>query len=221
MKEISQNIFRIALLFIVLFLVTRQFKKADENSVVHPKSAVYSKGDAPYSVRNEIIVQLKRFQAGYTSRDPSLLDSFMESLYSRENVLIIGTMPREIYSGYENAARLVGTDWESWGDCVFDCDSAFISSDGNTAWFATRGFVRFDMSGLLVLPLRLTGVMVREGQDWKFRQQQFQFDIDFSFNLLAILVISAWIVISIVLVIIRIIKKARADSQAYSPAEIN
>ena len=206
MKDLYRILLRIVILFIVLFLVTRLFKSADESVILSPGNAVYSSGDAPDSVRSEIIKQLKRFQEGYTSRNTSEIDSFMSALYSRENILILGTMPGEIYKGFERATQLVKSDWESWGDCRFGIENANISSSGNTAWISTRGFVEFDLSRLLVLPLRLTGVMVMENNAWKFRQQQFQFDIDFSFSLIATLLISLWILVSIVLFIVKAVK---------------
>jgi hypothetical protein len=196
MKDILRILFRIILLLIILFLVTRLFKRADEKVIIFPVKSIYSKGNAPDSTRMEIIEQLKKFQDGYSRRDPKNINTFMQSLYSRENVLILGTMPNEIYSGFEKATRLVETDWESWGDCKFQIDSANISSSGNTAWFSTRGYVKFDLSKLLIIPLRLTGIMVREDQEWKFQQQQFQFDIDFSLSLLSTLILSSWTLIS-------------------------
>jgi hypothetical protein len=157
----------------------------------------------------EIIDQLKKFQHGYSKRELKDIDTFMQSLYSRDNILILGTMPDEIYSDYEKATRLVETDWESWGDCRFEIDSANISSSGNTAWFSTRGYVKFDLSKLLVIPLRLTGVMVKEDQEWKFQQQQFQFDIDFSFSLIATLILSAWVLISLSTLAVKTVKMLR------------
>jgi len=210
MKNILKILVRIVLLLVVLFLVTRILRKADEESIMSPATAVYSMGNAPDSTRQEIIGQLHKFQAGYTSRDTSQLDAFMESLYSGENVLILGTSPGEVYSGYERAARLVRSDWESWGDCRFMIDSANISSEGDIAWFATKGYVTFDLSRLLVLPLRLTGVMVREDQVWKFSQQQFQFDIDFSFTLLATVTLAAWILVSLVTLVIASVRAVKA-----------
>lgn len=209
MKDIVRIIIRIALLAIILLLVTRQFKRADEKAVLSPVRSFYSAGSAPDTARAAIILQLKKFQDGYSRRDPNEIDAFMQSLYSTENILILGTMPNEVYIGYEAASQLVKSDWESWGDCRFDIDSANISVSGNTAWFSTRGYVEFDLSHLLVLPLRLTGVMVKEDQVWKFQQQQFQFDIDFSFSLLAVLVLAAWILISLCILAIRIFKKFR------------
>ena len=209
MKDIVRIIIRIALLAVVLLLVTRQFKRADEKVILSPVKSFYSAGSAPDTARTAIINQLKKFQGGYSRRDPNEIDAFMQSLYSRENILILGTMPNEVYKGYEEATQLVKSDWESWGDCRFDIDSANISVSGNTAWFATRGLVEFDLSRLLVIPLRLTGVMVKEDQVWKFQQQQFQFDIDFSFSLVAILIISCWILISIITLLIKTYKVLR------------
>ena len=198
MKDIVKILLRIILLLIIFFLVTRIFKRVDENKFLSPITAAYSKGNAPDSTRKEIISQLNKFQDGYSKRDISQVDNFMQSLYSRENILILGTMPGEIFSGYERATDLVQTDWESWGDCKFIVDSANISSMGNIAWFSTRGYVKFDLSRLLVLPLRFTGIMIKEDQVWKFQQQQFQFDIDFSFSLIASLILFIWIFVSLI-----------------------
>ncbi|MFH0842756.1 MAG: nuclear transport factor 2 family protein [Bacteroidota bacterium] len=209
MKEILRILLRIAVLVLILILVTRVFRKADENIILYPAEAPYSLGNASDSTRQEILSQLRKFQDGYSKRDPANIDAFMQSLYSMDNILILGTMPKEIYAGFENATRLVKADWESWGDCKFDIDSAHISSSGNTAWFSTRGYVEFDMSRLLVLPLRLSGVMVKEDQIWRFRQQQFQFDVDFKFSLFATLVISVWIIISIITLSLKTIRTLR------------
>ena len=211
MKEIVKLFLRILLLLIILFLVTRILKKADENMVLSPAKTFYSKGNAPDSTRNEIIAQLRKFQDGYSGRDTGQVTSFMESLYSEENILILGTMPNEIFKGYKRSSLLVQTDWESWGDCTFAIDSANISSAGNTAWFATKGFVKFDLSSLLILPLRFTGVMVKEDSVWKFQQQQFQFDLDFSFLMIVILILSVWIVVSLVMVVIKFVKLVRSE----------
>jgi hypothetical protein len=51
--------------------------------------------------------------------------------------------------------------------------------------------------------------MVKEDQVWKFQQQQFQFDIDFSFSLLAVVVLTAWIVVSLCILAVRIVRMLR------------
>jgi hypothetical protein len=210
MKNIVIALLRIIFLLIILFLVTRIFKRTDEKIFLSPATSVFSKGNAPDSIRKEIIDQLSKFQDGYSRRDTSQVDTFMQSLYSKENILILGTMPGEIFSDYERASYLVQTDWESWGDCKFVVDSANISSIGNIAWFSTGGYVKFDLSKLLVLPIRFTGIMVKEDQVWKFQQQQFQFDIDFSFSLFASLILLVWILVSLVNLAIKFVRIIRA-----------
>jgi hypothetical protein len=205
--------FRIVLILVILFLVTRTFKKADETRYGPMAAAVFAKGNAPDSIRNEILLQLHKFQDGYTKRDVKQVQPFMQSLYSTDNILVIGTMPREIYTGYDRATELVKTDWESWGDCRFAIDSAGISSNGMTAWFALRGYVKFDLSPLLVLPLRLTGVMVKEDGTWKFQQQQFQFDIDFSYSMLVSAILAIWLVTSVITLVLALVRSDKKRTE--------
>lgn len=209
MKKIAIQLLRISLIFLVLLLVTRIFKRPDEGKYGTSAAALFSKGNAPDSTRKQVISQLYKFQDGYTKRDVNQVEPFMYSLYSKDNTLILGTMPGEIYSGYSKATELVKSDWESWGDCRFAMDSANISASGNTAWFSVSGYVKFDLSRLLVIPLRLTGVMVRGNGSWKFQQQQFQFDIDFSFSILASILLFTWLVIDMIILIIFIFKEFR------------
>jgi len=198
MMKIVKILIRIVLILVILFLVTRTFKRADQRSYGATSATVFSKGSAPDSIRKQILVQLHKFQDGYSNRDTSQVQSFMKSLYSKDNILILGTMPGEIFTGYKRVTGLVKSDWESWGDCRFAIDSANISSNGNTVWFSTRGYVKFDLSRLLVIPLRLTGVMVLEDGTWKFQQQQFQFDVDFSFSMLAVVLLFVWLVVNVI-----------------------
>lgn len=196
--KIVKILVRILLILVILFLVTRTFKRADERKYGATSAAFFSKGNAPDSIRKEVLLQLHKFQDGYAKRDTGQVESFMNSLYSKGNILILGTMPGEIFEGYKSSNRLVKSDWESWGDCRFALDSANISATGNVAWFSARGYVEFDLSSLLVIPLRLTGVMVKEEGTWKFQQQQFQFDIDFSFSMLACVLLFIWLVVDVI-----------------------
>ena len=213
MKDIIKIALRILFLLILLFLVSRLFKKADEKAILSPTTAFYHKGNSPDSVRREIIEKLRIFQNGYSKRDPKYIDAFMQSLYSKDNILILGTMPNEVYYGYERATQLVKADWESWGNCKFEIDSANISSSDNIAWFSTQGYVEFDLSSLLVIPLRLSGIMVKEDQEWKFQQQQFQFDINLSYSLITTLIIAIWIVLSILTLSIKTVRLVRNNNK--------
>ena len=214
--KIVKILVRIVLILVILFLVTRTYKKADERNYGASSAAVFSKGNATDSTRKAVLMQLHKFQDGYTKRNTRQVEPFMESLYSKDNILILGTMPGEIFSGYKSATGLVKSDWESWGDCRFAMDSANISSNGNVAWISTRGYVKFDLSSLLVIPLRLTGVMIKEEGTWKFQKQQFQFDIDFSFSMLAVVLLFAWLVISVITLIVLTTKSLKKRTSGAS-----
>ena len=101
MKDIVNILLRIILLLLTLFLVTRIFKRGDGQKILSPATAAFSKGNAPDSTRRQIIDQLNKFQEGYSQRETSQVDAFMQSLYSRESILILGTSPGEVFSGYD------------------------------------------------------------------------------------------------------------------------
>ncbi len=76
-----------------------------------------------------------------------------------------------------------------WGDVYYLMDQANISHREGVAWVSTIGYVEFDMSRFLVLPLRYSAVMVKEDGTWKFQQMQFQFDLNNLKVLMAIIIL--------------------------------
>ena len=174
---------------LTLFITTKTFKIPHKAFYNSQDTYVFKRGNADPEVRNQIEQKLRQFQEGYEARDTSVLSYFMDDLFSQENILILGTMPNEIYSGYDEASDLVRSDWLQWGDVRLLVQNANISTQGNVAWISTVGFVEFDLSRFLVLPLRFSGVLVQEDFGWKFQQVQFQFDLDSSFTVMAILLL--------------------------------
>ncbi len=207
MKIIIQLLHTIFALF-VLFILTRTLEDPHQDFIPSQDSFIFSKGNAPEDVRAEIIDQLNKFQDGYTKRDTSLIKSFMQQLFAEENALILGVMPNEIFIGQKGVKRLLFGDWNRgrWGDCTFLIENTNISCYGDVAWISTLGYVKFDLSSLLVLPFRLTGVMVKENDLWKFQQMQFQFDLDLTFVLIAIFLMIIWVMISTIKLIVIIIR---------------
>ena len=194
-------------LSLALFTMTKILSIPHVEYYTVPDLHLYNKGNASPEIRQQILDKLQLFQEGYEARDTSNLESYMDKLFSRENILILGTMPNEIYSGYSEAADLVSSDWLYWGDVKLLVEQSNISAMDSVAWVSTIGKVEFDLSRWLVLPLRFTGVMVNEGQDWKFQQVQFQLDLDSSWILGAILIISLLILASIIRLVFLIIRK--------------
>jgi len=214
MKIIMQLLYVVFALS-MLYTLTRTLEDPHEDFLPSQDSYIFSKGNALDSIRTKIIDQLNMFQDGYTKRDTTLIKSFMQQLFAEENALILGVMPNEIFIGQKGVKRLLFGDWNKgrWGDCTFLIENTNISSYGDVAWISTIGDVKLDISSYLVLPLRLTGIMVKENGFWKFQQLQFQFNLDFTYVLVTIIFMIIWVAISIIMgivVIIRFWKKPRA-----------
>jgi hypothetical protein len=186
-SKIAWSIARTLVLIFLLILSTRFITNPYPPSFHGFDAQPYGAGNAPDEVRHEILQQLREFQKGYTERDAKTVGAFARNLLSRDNTLILGTMPKEIYIGHDDATTLIRDDWAFWGNCIFLVDQAHVSTHDNVAWIATVGYVEFDLSRFLVLPLRLSGVLVNEDGTWRFQLVQYQFDLDLIPNLLLVL----------------------------------
>ncbi|MEA3461768.1 MAG: nuclear transport factor 2 family protein [Bacteroidota bacterium] len=194
---------------LALFITTRTFVIPHQEYQEDTSLFLYDRGNASPELRAEIMQQLELFQKGYTDRDTSILESYMEQLFSKGNILILGTMPGEIYSGYVEAADLVSSDWLLWGDVTMHTESSNISVSDSVAWFSMIGHVVFDMTSLLDLPLRVTGVMVQSDQGWKFQQLQFQFDMNMGWVLYVTILLSLLLLASIIRLVFVIIRSSK------------
>lgn len=131
-------------------------------------------GDAPPAVRAGVLVALHAFQDGYIKRDPKQVDQFMNSLFSRnEDVLLMGTDANEWARGYSAVSEFIKADWTQWGDFRFAVDDSIISSAGDVAWVASVGVVHGKLSDR---PVRFSAILTRSGDRWLFRQVHFQWD---------------------------------------------
>jgi len=209
-----KHIMTVVLIVLLLFLIMRILNNPHQIDDFKSRNVFrYSKGNAPDEVRDAVIAKLLEFQNGYISRETAQADIFSEQLFSRD-VLVLGTMPDEINAGIKKASQLVKDDWQSWGDCRFDMNGAYISASSSTAWFATVGYVRFDLSKYLVLPLRLTGVMVNESGIWKINYLQFQFDLDLSLLLLVLLILFIALILNSTALLFALFKSLRNKNES-------
>lgn len=217
-----KRIITVAFICLLLVLILRVLHNPHQDDFGPGKVFRYSPGNASDSTRIAVTAQLWEFQRGYRERNTAQAEAFAERLFSRD-ILVLGTMPGEINAGIDKATALIESDWKSWGDCRFDVDGSHVSASGSTAWFATIGFVRFDLSKFLVLPLRLSGVMVREGGEWKINYLQFQFDLDLSLLLLLLFALIIWLVFNLVMLIVATFKTVRnkAKPDVYNQGTAN
>lgn len=96
--------------------------------------------------RQEVRKVLQRFQDGYTARDSSRLDSFMDLFAAIEETEMIGISAavrgeNEWFQGPEQIREIVESDWTYWGDVVLDVDDAKINVLDKVAWLSACGVV--------------------------------------------------------------------------------
>jgi ketosteroid isomerase-like protein len=94
--------------------------------------------------QDEIRSLLQAFQDGYTRRDISQVDSFMELFTADAEVIgTNGVKPGvdEWYMDRASARELVEGDWQGWGDLRLDLDSMSVHSHGDVGWVASSATV--------------------------------------------------------------------------------
>lgn len=99
---------------------------------------------------DEVRSLLQQFQDGYSARDVSKVDQFMELFGPDESLEVIGTGgvtpgKDEWCRGRSQVRELVQGDWEGWGDLRLDVPGAQIFARGEVAWLATIGTVSMDI----------------------------------------------------------------------------
>ncbi len=89
--------------------------------------------------QQEIRSLLQIFQDGYTRRDITQLDAFMDLFTPNAEVIgTIGVKPgeHEWHTSRDSARNLVEGDWNTWGDLRLDVDSASIQVHDNVGWIS-------------------------------------------------------------------------------------
>jgi hypothetical protein len=97
-------------------------------------------------MENDVRQLLQEFQDGYTARDSSRLDAFMDLFGGGDELEVVGTAGvspglDEWCRGPQAVRELVEGDWKGWGDLRLDVDGAHIVVYGESAWLASYGTV--------------------------------------------------------------------------------
>lgn len=87
---------------------------------------------------------LQRFQDGYTARDLSKLDEFMQLFVQSDEIEMIGVGASkrggpEWFQGLASVREIVEGDWTYWGDVRLNLEGAKITVLGSVAWLSTDG----------------------------------------------------------------------------------
>ncbi len=87
---------------------------------------------------------LQKFQDGYSARDASQIESFMELFVKSDEIELVGVGAtkrggNEWFQGWQAIRDIVVGDWTFWGDVRLDVAGAKITIAGETAWLSTCG----------------------------------------------------------------------------------
>jgi hypothetical protein len=94
----------------------------------------------------DVRATLQTFQDGYSRRDLSTLDIYMDLFAPDTTLEVLGTSASartedEWCTGIAAVRQLIAADWQFWGDLLLDVAGAHIHRIGSVAWLATTGTI--------------------------------------------------------------------------------
>ena len=119
------------------------------------------------NIKDEITNVLKDWNAAAKSSD---LEKSMSLFDDSENILLVGSDSGEVFKGKEQIrgwlSQLYSVAGFSW-----EMDRIDIDYNENTAWVFVEGrmVVEFKNGKMKKPPYRFTGIMVKKGNEWKWR----------------------------------------------------
>lgn len=122
--------------------------------------------------REEIIDVLQKFQEGYTKRDTSFIDGFLEMF--TDDIVYMGIASHEFFKGKESVRKLTLWDWEKWFDLNVPVSEENIRIDNEAAWFEIIGVSGPWRDGKKY-EIRMVGSLVKSGNNWLFKQVCFSY----------------------------------------------
>ena len=121
---------------------------------------------------NEIREVLTNFQNGYTNRDTSKIDEFLQ-MFS-DDIVYIGIASYEFFNGKESVRKLTIWDWNKWFDLKIPVDDIAIRTDNNVAWFEVIGESGPWRDGN-TYEIRMLGSLIKNNDKWLFKQICFSY----------------------------------------------
>ena len=127
--------------------------------------------------RQEILQPLIRLTEYYRKGDTDLVDACVEETIQTEDILILGTNPREVFRGRDGAAGLLYGDWKYWGQGRWNPEDTALYPAGAGFYFVMRGSVKLNLWHFTI-PVRVTGLLDQSSGDWRISKLQFVNDVN-------------------------------------------
>jgi alpha-ketoglutarate-dependent taurine dioxygenase len=120
----------------------------------------------PAETRNKVLQTLERFQAMVAARDPAILSEFSDEA----DVRLVGSEANEVATGPAELEALVRRFFELPVQIRWEWQSRDVSFVGNIAWIFAQGDAVLRGEGMEQrVPYRMTGVLERRGDTWRWR----------------------------------------------------
>lgn len=135
-------------------------------------------------LRSVALRPLKVLAGYYEKRDIDQIAKCIDETMLQDEILILGTNPKEIFIGQERAANLLWGDWKFWGQADMDADKTVFNRVGDAIYFIVRGQVKLDI-WRFIIPIKITGVLREKGDKWYISKLQFINDFNTNYVIFA------------------------------------
>ena len=121
--------------------------------------------------RKEVVEVLQKFQDGYTNRDTTIIDEFLEMF--TDDIVYMGVASHEFFKGKESVHNLTLWDWKRWFDLKIPVSEVDIRINNDVAWFEVVGESGPWRNGN-TYEIRMVGSLVKN-EKWMFKQICFSY----------------------------------------------
>ncbi len=127
-------------------------------------------------VKKEIESVLKLMAKAFVTKD---IDLYMSLYDSNPELVIYGSQSGEKWTILKDFKEAVVHNWKMVPqvNVTYTYQRIEVHSSGEVAWFATELAFDMEMEGRqMLIPGRLTGVLVKKNDIWKFRQTHYSME---------------------------------------------
>lgn len=173
--------FFIFLLFVLLILMYKIWQESKQERL----SPVKIMGEElPTEIAEAAMQPLKELAQYYEKRDVEQIDKCIDDTMLPDELLILGTNPKEIFCGRERARDLLWGDWKYWGQVDIKADEAVFNQVGDVIHCVVRGNVKLDIWHFTI-PIKITGVLRKREDKWLISKLQFINDFNTNYIIFA------------------------------------
>ena len=141
------------------------------NNLKEEKETQENNNSIEQTNRKEVVEVLQQFQDGYTNRDTTIIDEFLEKF--ADDIVYMGVASHEFFKGKESVHKLTLWDWKNWFDLRIPVAEVDIRIINDVAWFEVVGESGPWRNGK-TYEIRMVGSLIKKNK-WLFKQVCFSY----------------------------------------------